>query len=484
MPKVHSVFMGIAMLGLAACQLDVPEATAPERHDAPMAGQTSFRVAADPRVLAGRGATVQPVSDGRYSLAQLIDIAQTNSPSTRTAWLRAKEAAEAVGLVDTAYMPRVAAQILAGGAYTERDAQLLRPEGTLRSSGQSASATVSVEWLLFDFGKRAAARKEAEELSFAANVGFNGAHQKLIYDVTQAYYDLHAATRREAVQQRRVSNAQRIAASTKAKREQGLTTVTDVAQANQTVAQARFDLARARSQTQVARTQLTARLGLPAGRQVQPVFPRQITLPRGVPTSLDAHIERALARRPDLHAAFARARASKQHVAAVEAEFRPRIVASTRVGLRYAGARVDDTSITGALSRDTTRPVADAFVGITIPLWDAGARQRRLRIAEDGYRVAQADAESLRILAESEIVGAYELLKSSLAANQAAAELVSTSRVSYNAALKFEDSGLAGQAEANIAQQLLFDAELAQIEAQHAALSAAATLAFASGQLG
>lgn len=64
MPKVHSVFMGIAMLGLAACQLDVPEATAPERHDAPMAGQTSFRVAADPASLPDAGPLCSPCQMG------------------------------------------------------------------------------------------------------------------------------------------------------------------------------------------------------------------------------------------------------------------------------------------------------------------------------------------------------------------------------------------------------------------------------------
>lgn len=487
-PILRPILLCAVVLTAGACQQTANPVSAPSRHDAPMDGQAGFQLAADPRILEGRGAVVEPVAAGRYTLAQLIDIAQTNSPSTRTAWLRAKQAAEAVGLVDTAYMPRVSAQILAGAATSERDGlqdPLGRaPDGVVHSNGRSASATLSVEWLLFDFGKRDAARAEAEELSFAANVGFNGAHQKLIYDVTQAYYDLHAAQRREAVQRRRVSNAREIANVTDAKREQGLRTVTDVAQAQQTVAQARFDLARAQSRTQLARTQLTARLGLPAGRQVSPVFPSKVTLPKSVPASLEAHIDRALARRPDLHAAFARARASAQHVSAVEAEFRPRIVASARLGQRLGSTRVDDDRIGGALTVNSNRPVAGVFVGMTIPLWDAGARERRLRIAQDGHRIAQADAQSLRLLAESEIVGAYELLKSSLAANQAAAELLSTSRVSHNAAVNFERRGLAGHAEVSVAQQLLFDAELAQIEAQHAALSAAATLAFASGQLG
>src|SRR3954466_14150248 len=49
-----------------------------------------------------------------YGLAELIDIAQRNNPETRVAWERARQAAAAVGLSESAYYPFLVASAAAG----------------------------------------------------------------------------------------------------------------------------------------------------------------------------------------------------------------------------------------------------------------------------------------------------------------------------------------------------------------------------------
>src|SRR5438067_2146521 len=49
-----------------------------------------------------------------YGLADLIDIAQRNNPETRVAWERARQAAAAVGLSESAYYPYLVASAAAG----------------------------------------------------------------------------------------------------------------------------------------------------------------------------------------------------------------------------------------------------------------------------------------------------------------------------------------------------------------------------------
>ena len=44
-----------------------------------------------------------------YSLPELIDIAQSNNPLTRTAWNDARNAALATGIAESAYLPRLRA---------------------------------------------------------------------------------------------------------------------------------------------------------------------------------------------------------------------------------------------------------------------------------------------------------------------------------------------------------------------------------------
>src|SRR5215472_13725539 len=58
-----------------------------------------------------------PAIDPRkiYNLADLIDIAQRSNPETRVAWERARQAAAAVGLTESAYYPYIVAA--AAGGY-------------------------------------------------------------------------------------------------------------------------------------------------------------------------------------------------------------------------------------------------------------------------------------------------------------------------------------------------------------------------------
>ena len=52
-----------------------------------------------------------------YTLPELIDIAQSNNPSTRIAWAEARNAALAAGIAKSAYLPDVSA-IVVGGYQT------------------------------------------------------------------------------------------------------------------------------------------------------------------------------------------------------------------------------------------------------------------------------------------------------------------------------------------------------------------------------
>src|SRR3954462_6614175 len=63
-------------------------------------GEGSSRVSINPRKV--------------YGLAELIDIAERNNPETRVAWERARHAAGAVGLSESAYYPFLAASAAAG----------------------------------------------------------------------------------------------------------------------------------------------------------------------------------------------------------------------------------------------------------------------------------------------------------------------------------------------------------------------------------
>ncbi|WP_372839038.1 TolC family protein [Phaeovulum sp.] len=482
---LHKVLRPFPLLLIAACAQVDPASLAPPDPSAPPTGLSSFTLAPDERVPATT-ASRAAVPGQIYDLPTLIDIAQTNNPVTRAAWLRARQAALAVGLVDASYLPRISAEILAGrhvsGSAGITDSLGILPSSTVTVGTGVDAAVLSLQWLLFDFGVRSALRRGAEELSFASNVTFVGAHQTLIHDVTQAFYNLQAATQRETLQRQRQEAALEIVAMARARREGQLATVTELAQAEQLAAQARFDLARARSETGAATTRLATLCGLSPSQPISVNLASTLQLPPYPPTAVDSFLHDALQRRPDLQIAFARARASEANVAAVEASFRPRIVAAATLGERVLTGAIDD-SLLGSLGIERSQQVAGVYLGVSIPIWDGNARKLRLAEAQAGHEAALAEAENMRAMAEGEIIAAYEALRASLAANVAAIEMVSTAQTTYDAALSMAERGLATVGEVDTALRLLYDAQLARVEAQRAARSSAALLAFASGQI-
>ena len=62
----------------------------------------------------GQGNGVPIEQNRRYSLAELIDIAQRNNPETRIAWEQARRAALAVGLDESEYAPQVSIDVIGG----------------------------------------------------------------------------------------------------------------------------------------------------------------------------------------------------------------------------------------------------------------------------------------------------------------------------------------------------------------------------------
>jgi hypothetical protein len=56
--------------------------------------------------------------------------------------------------------------------------------GTLITQSLLARGELTAKWLLLDFGERKAIREGAREKLMMANVGFNGTHQKIVFDVT------------------------------------------------------------------------------------------------------------------------------------------------------------------------------------------------------------------------------------------------------------------------------------------------------------
>ncbi len=126
-------------------------------------------------------------ADHEYTLTELIDIAERENPQTRVAWQRARNASISAGIAASTYLPVITANVL--GAYQGAEGSNNSFGLTLQNSGNlfGSAETLSLVWLLFDFGGRRNIIDSARKLSYVSNIGFTRAHQQVIYAVSIAY---------------------------------------------------------------------------------------------------------------------------------------------------------------------------------------------------------------------------------------------------------------------------------------------------------
>ncbi len=413
-----------------------------------------------------------------YGLAELIDIAQRSSPDTRIAWQQARQAALAVGMVEATYLPLITANVLAGGIETSVANPVPLGDRHIRLSAQGTSALVAFEWLVFDFGQRGAVAKAAREGSFAANVLFNAAHQRLILEVASAYYRHGAAVSGLRLARQSLVNSNAVLAAVDAQMANGRATTVELAQARQQVAQSKLKVVTAEGLVRDHYQALLTAMGVNATQTIRISEPARRGLPARVDNTAEEMIRLALSRRPDVVASYAALKASNAGVEAAQAEIMPKVFLSGAAGpndTRYG---------VGNLPSSRERYNSGAIMlGATVPIYDAGLRAAQLKNAQSQAAAAEQTFRKTQNAAVSEIVVASNVLRTALESYRAAGSLAAAANTTYDAALEAYRNGIGTITVANEANTALLDARLAQTEAHAVALIAAVNLAFLTGSL-
>lgn len=484
------VLLALALAGCATSALDM----APPSPDTPWPAAAGTGSSAGGYVLPpdpALAAIPPPPSiapNRRYTLPELIDIAESNNPHTRIAWDVARTAALAAGVAESSYLPNITASAL--GAYQDDSAQntIQGFDTNGNSQAHGVISAISLNWLLFDFGERSATIEAAKQGSAISNIAFTQAHQQVIYNVSLAFY-AYAAARAHAVSAAQAqSNAQAVQAAAEARHEHGVGTVVDVAQAAQATAQARLAVVQADGGVQDAYLALLNAMG------ISPLVRMKIAdlASRNLSPALDAPVQaivaEALAQRPDIASAYAAQQQSLANVHAAQAEFLPKVFLSASGDYNSGG--LDVTSIPGVGQQATTGNISGShfggiiMAGITVPIYDGGIRAAALAQTEASADSANAALDQTRDEATRQVVSAENALHTNLAAYSASQSVVSAAQTTYNAALSAYQNGVGSVTDATLAETQLLQAQDTESDSYSAALSAAATLAFTAGALG
>src|SRR5262245_31507927 len=153
-------FLNPILLGFLACAgaEDVPP-SAQKAWYPPNLGEYEAELAREAHQNRAAASGVQADPNIVYDLPALIDIAERSNPQTRIAWERARQAAAAVGLNQSAYFPYLVASAGAGyqRAFIPFPALKQGPGptevsitggGTLVTEAAGGHAALGVKWLL------------------------------------------------------------------------------------------------------------------------------------------------------------------------------------------------------------------------------------------------------------------------------------------------------------------------------------------------
>jgi outer membrane protein len=430
-----------------------------------------------------------------YNLAELIDLAERNNPETRVAWERARQAAAAVGLSESAYYPYLAASAAAGydrafipfpSLAVDRAKVLTNPSAAVRIDGGGSLVTESVvyrgelsaKWLLLDFGERSAVVASARERLMMANVGFNATHQKIVFEVTERFYKLGTARQQILVARSALEAAQTVEQAVQARVDNGLATKPELLQAQQQSAQTAFEVEATTGAESDARVALIESIGLLPTVPLKIADLEQRSTSEQTNGSVDDLIARALSQRPDLVAKLANLRAKEHEIRRVRAEYYPKVLLDAHVSETEL-----DVSIANSKYFGDNRPTYGAFVTVNVPIFDGFARRHKMEMAEAELHGAENELAGARDSAVREVWKAYTDFKTALRKQDSATKLVTASQNAFDAVLDSYKNGLSTYPEIVSAQRNLTFARSVSHDTQSVIFTTATALALSTGDL-
>ena len=335
---------------------------------------------------------IQPEIDLKQpvTLAQLTNYALLNNPATREAWAAARADAAAIGIAQADFFPQIDALI------NINHGRSVSNTGVLSQTQTRYGPSLSLSYVLFDFGSRAAAVERARFTALAASLAQNRVLQNTVLQVEQAYYQLLSLQELLRVNKETREKNQTIVNAARDRLNAGVATVGEVYQAETLLAQALVDEKRTLGDIAKLKGQLAVAAGLPVTTQLllaPAAFNERFA--QALQGEVKDLVAQATRLRSDLIAAQANVRAAQAQVDFAAAENLPRLELTSGVGQTFF---VED------------RPRAENFsvgLNLRLPIFSGFRNTYTTRQARDRADQAAAARDKLFRQTELDVWQAY-----------------------------------------------------------------------------
>jgi outer membrane protein len=401
----------------------------------------------------------------RLTLSDIVEIGLRNNPTTRLAWANAQAAAAAYGSSRGEWLPTV------DGDVTATRLKTVASQGRTAVEQSVLTPSVSLSYLVLDFGGRGGRVAGARQQLFAAGFSHNAAIQDVVLQVQVAYFQYLATRSLLGAQRTTLDEAQANLEAAEERRRVGVATIADVLQARTAASQAQLDLQTTEGNLQTTRGALALALGLPANLPYDVDSSAAAVAVAPLADSVNALIAAALHGRPDLAAARSQAEAARAAIGEARSSLLPSLNLSATTGRTYA-----TTIPNGANSYNVA-------LGLSIPLFNGFSRQYDLRAAEYQAEAATARSETLRQQVVYEVFNAYYALQTATRRVHTAEVLLASAQQSSDVALARYKAGVGSVLDLLAAQSALANARAQHVDARLSWSVSLAQLAHDAGVL-
>ncbi len=411
-----------------------------------------------------------PPEDQVVTLAEVINIALCNTPTTTQTWAAARAAAATYGKTQAPLVP----EIDGVGTYTREKIPALAENAKGEAIAVTSMLTqiqpqLQLTYTLFDFGQRLMTSEIARYALYFADWTHNRTIQTVVQTVTNDYYDYLLQVKLLKAFEADIQTGQTTLDATLAEKMGGTKGIGDVLQAKTLLLQYQLNHAGQKKLVQNAYSTLLKDMGVPSHLPIKfEDLPESISIDIML-KNIDELIANALVLRPDLRAQEADVKSKEAELSLAYRRFFPTLGYQFNWGKTYFQDWIHDKNDW------------QGVMTLNFPLFTGFSRLNEVRRAKANVDAAEAKLRETELLITKEITTSRTDVVASSETFQYSNEFLESAEKQYEVSMKKYRTGLGDIIDVASAQSSLADARFRHASAIRAWYSALANLIYATG---
>jgi outer membrane protein len=404
------------------------------------------------------------VTSRPLTLMNLTDMALQRNPKTRLAWDAFRVSEAGVALARAGYWPQLSATL------SGQRSRALSVSGLPATTQTRYGSSISLSYLLWDFGVRSGTLDQAEFQLESARMSQNQAMQDVILQVEQAYYQTLGLQALVEVNRQSLKDAATNLEAAQERKSAGLATVGDVYKAEAALAGARLSLQQSEGQLAAAHGQLASAVGDTPDTPLQLATWEQVGKPELPAQSVNSLLDAARDARPELLAAKAQEQAAAAKLETTRGRGLPTLNLSANSG---------HTQVVGVASSSQF----NTLLTLNIPIFSGFADRAAVHQAEAQLDSARDNSADLRSQVALQVWLAYQNLRTAAVTLESSdAQLKSAQQAADVSSARYKN-GLDSILDLLSSQNTLANARVQKVQSRLDWAAARAALGHAVGGL-